>query len=151
VALGEAAPILVHIAPTGTAYPGVVTFTAAGLPPGSSVSFSPSTLPADVGPKPVNAKVQTSPSALTAKRTSSSGASIAFGLFLIPLAGASRLRRGGHPMKSLWVAIVLLAGMTATAGLSGCGAGFAQKTYNIRITATSGAVQHSIDATLNVQ
>lgn len=151
VSSGGAAPILAQIAPTSTLYPGVVTFTATGLPPGATVSFSPSTLPANVGARPVNAKVQTSAPTLSAKGISGNATSIALGFFLIPLAGARKLRRSGRAMRSLFLTVLLLASLTATVGLTGCGAGYPQDTYHITITATSGAIQHSIDATLNVQ
>lgn len=54
------------------------------------------------------------------------------------------------------MAVLLLAGVAATAGMTGCGTGngffgHAPKTYNITITATSAAIQHSVNATLNVQ
>ena len=52
--------------------------------------------------------------------------------------------------------LVFLAGAVATAGLTGCGAnngffGQAPQTYNITITATSGTIQHSVNATLTVE
>ena len=52
--------------------------------------------------------------------------------------------------------LVLLTGAVATAGLTGCGSGngffgHAPQTYNITITATSGAIQHSVNTTLIVQ
>jgi len=150
VSSGGTAPILAQIAPTSNLYPGVVTFTATGLPPGATVSFSPSTLAADVGPRPVNARVQTPALALSARRISGNAISIALGWFLIPLARARHVRRSGRAIKPLLLALVLFASLAATAGLSGCGAGYAQDTYHITITATSGAIQHSVDATLNV-
>lgn len=148
---GEAAPIAVHIAPTGSSYPGLVTFTATGLPPGATVSFSPSILAADGGPMPVNARVQTA-TVLSDRRMPSYTTPIALGILLLPLTGARQLRRGGHTMnRNFLLVLILLTGMTLTAGLSGCGSGYARHSYDITITATSGMIQHSINATLYVR
>lgn len=148
---GGAAPIGVHIAPTAATYPGPVTFTATGLPPGATVSFSPSILAADGGPMPVNARVQTA-TVLSNSRMPRSAAPIALGILLLPLTGARQLRRRGRMMPRYFLlVIILLAGITATTGLSGCGSGYAQHSYDITITATSGTIEHSINATLYVQ
>jgi hypothetical protein len=149
VTSGQAAPIAVQIAPTGRAYPGVVTFTATGLPPGATISFSPSILATDKGPTPVDARVQTA-AAFSARKISSDVTSVALGMLLLPLAGA-RCKSRQAINRYFVLAIVLLAGIATSAGLAGCGFGYLQHTYNITITATSGTVQHSIRATLNVQ
>jgi hypothetical protein len=52
--------------------------------------------------------------------------------------------------------LLLIAGMTAMAGLSGCGSttGFfaqAQKSYTVTVTATSGTLSHSTTMTLTVE
>jgi hypothetical protein len=81
------------------------------------------------------------------------------GLLLLPLAGVKRKRLlsgRGAAGRYLFMAVLLLAGVAATAGLTGCGNGngffgHAPKTYNITITATSASIQHSVNATLNVQ
>jgi hypothetical protein len=83
--------------------------------------------------------------------------SIALGLILLPLAGATRMRRNGRAAgRYVFLMFVLLASAFATAGLTGCGSGngffgHAPQTYNITITATSGAIQHSVNTTLIVQ
>ncbi|QNI37354.1 Ig-like domain-containing protein [Edaphobacter albus] len=148
---GEVAPIAAHIAPTSTTYPGLVTFTATGLPPGATVSFSPSILAPDGGPTPVNANVQTTV-VLSGRRSSSYAASIALGILFLPLARTKVLLRNRRAMsRYLLLSISLLMGITATVGLTGCGSGYVRHTYDITITATSGTIQHSINATLNVQ
>jgi hypothetical protein len=84
---------------------------------------------------------------------------IALGLLLLPLVGVRRkrlLRGGGTAGRYLFMAVLLLAGVAATAGLTGCGTGngffgHAPKTYNITITAASATIWHSVNATLNVQ
>jgi hypothetical protein len=153
---GQAAPYTVRVAPTNSAYPGVVTFTATGLPPGATVTFSPATVAANGGPAPVNLSIQTA-SIVGLNKLERNATSIALGLLLLPLAGARRMRRSGRTAgRYIFMMLVLFAGIAATAGLTGCGShngffGHAPQTYNITITATSGNIQHSVNATLNVQ
>jgi hypothetical protein len=153
---GRAAPYTVRVAPTSSAYPGVVTFAATGLPPGATVTFSPATVAANGGPTPVNLSIQTA-SIVGMNRLERNATSIALGLLLLPLAGARRMRRSGRAAgRYIFAMLVVFAGIAVTAGLTGCGShngffGHAPQTYNITITATSGNIQHSVNATLNVQ
>jgi hypothetical protein len=153
---GQAASYTVRVAPTNGAYPGVVTFTATGLPPGAAVAFSPSTVAANAGPTPVSLSVQTA-SIVAMKKLERNATSMALGLLLLPFAGARRMRRSGRAAgRYIFLTLVLLAGAVATAGLTGCAShngffGHAPQTYNITITATSGSIQHSVNATLTVQ
>ena len=74
---------------------------------------------------------------------------------MLPFATARRIRKSAR--RSLFVLIVLLGGLAATTGLTGCGYngngffGQAPKIYTITLTATSGTIQHSVNATLEVQ
>jgi hypothetical protein len=150
---GQAAPYTVRVAPTNSTYPGVVTFTATGLPPGAAVAFAPATVAANAGPTSVSLSVQTA-SIVATNKLERNATSIALGLLLLPLAGAKRMRRAAG--RYLFMMLVLFAGIAATAGLTGCGShngffGHAPQTYNITITATSGNIQHSVNATLTVQ
>jgi hypothetical protein len=155
---GAAAPYTVQVAPTNGAYPGAVSFTATGLPAGATATFTPATVAADGGPTAVNVSVQTAP-LVSANNLGRNVTPIALGLLLLPLAGVKRkrlLRGRGAAGRYLFMAVLLLAGVAATAGLTGCGKGngffgHAPKTYNVTITATSAAIQHSVNATLNVQ
>jgi hypothetical protein len=153
---GQAAPYTVRVAPTSSAYPGVVTFTATGLPPGATVTFSPATVAANAGPTPVNLSVQTV-SIVAMNKLERNATSIALGLLLLPLAGARRMRRSGRAAgRYIFTMLVLLAGAVTATGLTGCGShngffGHAPQTYNITITATSGTIQHSVNTTLTVQ
>jgi hypothetical protein len=153
---GQAAPYTVRVAPTNSAYPGVVTFTATGLPPGATVTFYPAVVAANGGPTPVNLSIQTA-SIVGMNKLERNVTSIALGLLLLPLAGARRMRRSGRAAgRYIFTMLVLLAGAVATTGLTGCGShngffGHAPQTYNITVTATSGTIQHSFNATLTVQ
>lgn len=153
---GQAAPYTVRVAPTNSTYPGVVTFTATGLPPGAAVAFAPTTVAANAGPASVSLSVQTA-SIVAMNKLERNATSIALGLLLLPLAGARRMRRSGRAAgRYLFMMLVLLAGAVVTTGLTGCGShngffGHAPQTYNITITATSGNIQHSVNATLTVQ
>ena len=150
---GEAAPYAVRVAPTSTAYPGTVAFSAMGLPPGATISFSPATVAANAGPTPSNVTVQTAPQKATLDRENLG--SMALALLVLPFATSRRIRRSGK--RYLFVMLLLLGSMAAATSLTGCGYngngffGQAPKTYNITITATSANIQHSVNVTLNVQ
>lgn len=153
---GHAASYAVRVAPTNGAYPGVVAFTATGLPPGATATFSPATVTANAGSTPVTLSVQTA-SIVSLNRLERNATSIAMGLLLLPFAGARRMRRSaGGAGRNIFVIVVLLASALTTMGLTGCGThngffGDAPQTYNITIKATSGNLQHSVNASLNVQ
>lgn len=155
---GSVATFAIRVAPTSGIYPGVVTFTATGLPPGATATFAPATVAANAGPVPVNLSVQTA-SLVGMNRLGSNVTSIALGLFLLPFLGAKRkrlLKNSGAAGRYVFMIFVLIAGAIGMAGLTGCGNGngffgHAPKTYDITITATSGTIQHSVNATLNVQ
>jgi hypothetical protein len=150
---GQAASYKVQVAPTNTTYPGTVTFSATGLPPGATISFSPVTVAANAGPTPVNVSVQTVPQKAALSRENTG--SLIFAVLLLPFATSRQFRKSGR--RSLYLVIVLLGGLAATTGLTGCGYngngffGQAPKTYTLTLTATSGTIQHSANVTLEVQ
>jgi hypothetical protein len=80
---------------------------------------------------------------------------VLWGVLLLPF--ASRMRRTRKRLsRMLSVLLLLIAGITAMSGLSGCGSGsgfFAQqqKTYTVTVTATSGSLSHSTAVTLMVK
>jgi hypothetical protein len=157
---GASASYTVQVAPTNTNYPGPVTFSVAGLPLGANISFSPATVAAGGGPAAVNFSVQTAGQVATdaTGKLGKNGLSVALGLLLLPFVGSRRLRRNGRAAgRYVFLMLVLLGGIVATSGLTGCGFngngffGQAPHTYNITITATSGTIQHSVNVTLNVE
>jgi hypothetical protein len=84
---------------------------------------------------------------------------VLWGILLLPFAG--RMRRASKRLGcNIFMLLMLVAGMVAMAGLSGCasgkgtGTGFYDQqpqTYTIVVTATSSALTHSTTLTLTVQ
>ena len=143
LSLGQSTSFTFKALPINTLYSGPVTFSVSGtLPPLTTISFSPSTIPVDGGPCTVILSVHT-------QRLSSSvsplsrGAVVAFCLLLcVPLA-ATR--------KRLRVTCFLLIACVTCLFPTGCGSGYASSTYPLIITATSGAYTHTLPFTLKIQ
>ena len=140
----------------GTPYPGPVSFAASGGPVGAVITFTPSTLNPNAGPQTVAMAVATSSTSAAVQPLSTGRnlAPIALALLLLPLAGTRRMRRNGQRFgRFVCLLLLALAGVVATAALSGCGAssGAAKgNTYTIVVTATSGSVTQSTSVTLTV-
>jgi hypothetical protein len=147
-----------------TTFPGVITFTAGGLPDGATYSFSPSS----VGPctsgtcaTTVTLTIQTPGSLSAVQAEPGAGGNLAARLspfflafLLLPFAG--RLRKAGKRFSRLLPVLLLLAGLAAMAGMSGCGAtigffGQTQHTYTVTVTGASGALSHTSNITLTVE
>ena len=145
-----------QVNPTFGNYPGTVSFTATGLPAGATISFSPSTVPVNGGQQSVTATVVTAPGvgANVAPSIGRKLAPLGLALFLLPLAGARRMRRFGRGMSRLLSLLLLLAGLATAAAVSGCGGSVTKttnpQTYTIGITATGGNAQHSVNVTLEI-
>ncbi len=156
---GNAATYSLQITPASGSYPSSVNFTAAGLPPGATATFSPASIPANGGAQTVTVSIQTASATawLQLRNKGRTFSPIAFGLLLLPFAGVRRLRRSSWQWKRFaYLALLLTAGTIFSAALTGCGSGNgffgeAPKTYAVALTATSGTVQHSTTVTLNVQ
>ena len=149
VAPGVPATFSFQVSPNNGAYPGIVTFTATGLPPGATASFSPATLPANSGAQTVTLTVQTASSSAKKSSPFEGEAPIALGL-LLPMVGLRRVRRKLLPMLTV---VVTLCGLTF---LSGCGSssssnGQAPANYNLTVTVASGQTSHSFNVQLNVE
>lgn len=145
----------------GTVFPGIVSFTASGLPPGATAIFSPQTLPAGSGSTPVTLSIQTAASTASLKQDHRFGggfAPVALGILLLPF--STRLRRSarklGRAGSFAALLLLLIGGLAGVAGLTGCGAsngflGQSPKNYTITVTATSGTLQHTSTVILNLQ
>jgi hypothetical protein len=135
-----------------------VTVTVTGLPPGSTYSFTPSTVAAGSGTTAVVLNVQTS-SSLSAKnsqprRTNSSNElSVALGMLSLLGLGTMRTFRKKMP-RTLMLALLALGSLLPIAALSGCAGGYftlTPTTYTVTVTGIEGTVQHAATATLIVQ
>jgi CSLREA domain-containing protein len=148
----------VTVTPMYGSYAGTVNFAVSGLPPGATVTFSPSSIAVNGGPQTITVTIQTAPAsaAVQAPPPRSSGRQAApFALALLLLFGVGGLRkRGRHLLRHLICVALLLAGGAAATLVSGCGGGFfarSPENYTITITATCGTLQHSTSVTLEVQ
>jgi hypothetical protein len=150
---GNTASYSVQVAPTNGNYPGTVSFSATGLPPGASIGFSPNTVAENGGTTPISVKGQPAQqkAALDMHRVNLFGLAV----LLLPFATSRRIRRSSR--RYLFLLLVLAGGVLATTGLTGCGYngnGFFGKppqAYTITITAKSETAQHSVNVTLNLQ
>ena len=176
---GGIAVYALTMTPAGaTTFPAAVTFSLSGLPAGATYTFSPATIPAGSGTTAVTLTIQIPQSSAAAQPMHIFGntrqemlasgdpkvgpyaqhkmAPLALALLLLPFAG--RMRRLGKKLgRAVTVLLLVVAALTATVGLSGCGSGgsgfFAQapKTYTLTVTASSGSLSRTANLTLTVE
>jgi hypothetical protein len=156
-----------------SAFPSAVTLSASGLPAGATYSFSPAALAAGTGTTTVTLTIQIpqagannlakllpsnaprAPGSAIPDKLASRLAPLSLALLLLPF--ARRMRRAGKNMgRMMSVLLLLVVGLAAVAGMSGCGStnGFfsqQQKTYTVKVTGTSGALSHFTTVTLTVE
>ena len=146
-------------------YPGVVTFSVAGLPAGATAIFSPATLAPESGARTVSLTVQTSSAgpattASVAQRLKPALGEAVLALVLLPLARARRLRKAGRGMAL--ALLLILGGVAGGSLLTGCGvvrngnssgtqADQQPTSYLLTVTVSSGGVQHATMETLVIQ
>jgi len=164
------------IAPSsGTTFPVAVTLTVSGLPTTTTASLTPAawvlssnnpwtwTLPANT-PLTSNSQltIQLSQSLAQTQPNGAAGGNLAtrlapFSLAVLILPFAGRMRRAGKRLgRAAFVLLLLIAGMAAMAGLSGCGSPsifFTQQleTYPVTVTVSAGSLSHSMPITLVVE
>jgi hypothetical protein len=159
VAPGGSIIYQVTVSPNYGAYAGTVNFAVSGLPPGSTASFSPSSIASNSGPQTITVTIQTV-AATAATRTPPKASSrrhmAPFALAFLVLFGAGGLSKRRIQLKRLLCMAVLLAGGAAMLAMSGCGGsnGFftqSPQNYTVTITVSSGGMQHNAAFTLNLQ
>ena len=154
---GQTALYTFQITPETGGYPGVVTFTVSGLPPGATAVFTPNNIPVNGGPQTVTLSITTASVSAAIERSLSPGrrAPILLGILLLPLAGVGRIRR--RQLSRVLSILLLFVGSIATlAALTGCGSGNGyfvqtQHSYNVTVTVTSRAVVHTENVNLTVE
>jgi RHS repeat-associated protein len=137
----------------GTTFPAAVTFSATGLPTGFTATFSPPSLAAGSSATSVALMIQVPLTARLENRSQPSRGLplVALGMLVLPFLDGVRQSRKW--LRRFALIAILLVGAGGAAMLSGCGGsgGSQPQTYNITVTATSGALSHSTDVTLTVQ
>ena len=156
VAAGGTATYHLAVKPSaGSAFPAVVTLSAAGGPTGSTITITPQTIAAGAASTNVTVAVQV-PAATAALRNSHAWA---LG-FAFPLIGILALpfRRRRLPRPRALFAVLLWIGLAATGVLLGCGGSSnpapptpQPANYTVTVTATSETVSHATALTLTVQ
>jgi hypothetical protein len=160
------------LSPVGsTTFPATVTLSASGLPTGATYTFSPATLAAGAGSTQVTLTIQlpqvsagalppvvrhtAAPAELAQNKPASKLPFLALALLLLPF--TRRMRRASRKLgRLLPLLLLLIGGLAAISGLSGCGSssgyfGQAPATYTITVTGTAGSLTHSTSVTLTVQ
>jgi hypothetical protein len=152
---GQSISYQVTVSPLYGSYAGTVNFAIAGLPPGASVTFSPSSIAANGGPQTITVTITAAPAAAVSHAPLSPTRRAApLALALLLMFGLGAVRRRGRAMRRLLSIMVLLAGAAAATLATGCGGGFfaqAPQSYNVTITATAGGIEHTANVSLNVQ
>ena len=136
-----------------------VNVTVTGLPPGSTYTFTPSSVTAGSGVTAVVLNVQTSstlsaqnhqPASLPASRNE---LPIALGMLGLVGLGTIRKLRNKIP-RTLLLLLLTLSSLLPIAALSGCAGGYFTlnpQTYTVTVTGAEGPIQHAATATLIVQ
>jgi hypothetical protein len=144
----------------GAIFPNPVALSATGLPPGSTVTFHPATIPAGSGATAFTMMIQTgNPQAAKSERfPGASLAPMALAFLLLPMAGIKPIQRRLRKIPGLSVMLTAAAlSLGAMVCLSGCGSnGFfdkAPRSYNVAVTATDTVTNThtSANVTLTVQ
>jgi hypothetical protein len=136
-----------------------VTVAVDGLPPGSTYTFTPSTIKAGSGSTQVVLNVQTSSSLSARNAQPKNGPAprteLPIALGMLGLVGLGAVRKLRHKMpRTLLLLLLTLGSLLPIAALSGCAGGYFTlnpTTYPLTVTGTEGPIQHAATASLIVQ
>ncbi|MDE1160897.1 MAG: alginate lyase family protein [Acidobacteriaceae bacterium] len=144
---GSTATFLFSLTPTGSAYPGAVSFSVSCLPQGASCSVTPLSLLATAGAQTVTLTVQTPARTAMSRAPRGPESLLLAGLIFLPMGLRRRRKRRLRP------ALLALLSVGVLPLLIGCGSSSTSATtaYTLTLIATSGAVQHSRTVTLTLQ
>ena len=137
VASGSTAIFTFATSPTGTSYPGDLSFTVAGLPASTTATFSPATIASNGGTQTVTMTVQTARKARLENLASGSSILVCM---VIPFVAGRRRYKASSGMKYLTLCLVPML-LSLVFVLAGCGSSTTK--YTVTVTATAGNVQHS--------
>jgi hypothetical protein len=140
----------------GPTIPSAITLAASGAPTGSTIALSPATLPAGSPAANLTLTIQVPSVIAASQHRLRSPAPTLTALALLGLVIPFRRRLNRHQKFAGRMAciLLLLAGFSASAALTGCGASIILprvQTFALTLTATSGALSHATAATLIVQ
>jgi hypothetical protein len=138
----------------GPTIPSAIGLAASGAPAGSTIAFAPATLPAGSLASSLTLTIQVPEIIATSKEPLRGARTLtALALLGLVLPFRRRLNRHGKFAGRVGCILLLLAGISASATLTGCGSIIAPRvqTFALTVTATSGALSHATAATLIVQ
>jgi hypothetical protein len=155
---GNSAVYTLQIAPTsGTTFASAVVLTLTGLPAGATYTITPPAIAAGSGVTTVVVTVNTSKAtAAAAGPTGGIGfpKPLVLAIFL-PLLGTRKLRRTLRLQMKASMLILVMFSLILVTGMTACGTGTTvqplTQTVSMTLTATSGAVHHSVTLNLTIQ
>jgi hypothetical protein len=148
------------LAPVGaTTFLNDLTVAVDGLPPGSTYTFTPTTIKAGSGSTQIVLNVQTGSSLSARNNVPQNGPSprnkLPIALGMLGILGLGAVRKLRHKMpRTLMLLVLTLGSLLPIAALSGCAGGYFTlnpTTFSLTVTGTEGPVQHAATATLIVQ
>jgi hypothetical protein len=143
-----------HVSPIGGYYPGAINFSASPSGPIlATYTFSPSSIGQYAGPTDITLTVATRKLASneSPEERSRRLSHIAFGLFLLPLFGLRYSRRSSRKLTRLIIhSLLILSSLGAIGTITGCGAGYFDRTYPIVVTANSNGIQHTVSVDFHI-